>query len=196
MFRELKQQIGAFSYHFRGKSMPRLNRFLKKTDPLPLESVTSPKDRKRILKTVRATELYALISSIAMGILQILSVEFDTPALRAQLRYRGAPAGERISEANLMGYLRQRIFVFMLWPDNSITQLIRSVQKSAESEKTSKVAQPFPLPTFPDVFPRFPQDFCALLAFVILKNFPLSSYFILCALSLQDTVFCFVINSY
>jgi hypothetical protein len=30
------------------------------------------------------------------------------------------------------------------------------------------------LPTFSDVFSRFPQDFCALLAFVILKNFPLS----------------------
>ena len=140
-FRELKQQIGAFSYHFWSKSMPRLNRFSKKTDPLPLESVTSHKDRERIVKTVRATELYALISSIAMGILQILSIEFDAPTLRAQLRYQRTPAGERISEANLMCYLRQRIFVFMaLHPDNSITRLIQSVQKPVESEKTSYVA--------------------------------------------------------
>ena len=140
-FRELKQQIGAFSYHFWSKSMPRLNRFSKKTDPLPLESVTSHKDRERIVKTVRATELYALISSIAMGILRILSIEFDAPTLRAQLRYQRTPAGERISEANLMCYLRQRIFAFMaLHPDNSITRLIRSVQKPAESEKTSYVA--------------------------------------------------------
>ncbi len=140
-FRELKQQIGAFSYRFWSKSMPRLNHFRKKTEPLPLESVTSPKERTRILKTVRATELYALISSIAMGILQILSIEFDTPELRAQLRYQRTPAGERISEANLMTYLRQRLFVFMaLRPDNSITQLIRSVQKSAESETTSNAA--------------------------------------------------------
>ena len=134
-FRELKQQIGAFSYRFWSKSMPRLNHFRKKTEPLPLESVTSPKERARILKTVRATELYALISSIAM------SVEFDTPELRAQLRYQRTPAGERISEANLMTYLRQRLFVFMaLRPDNSITQLIRSVQKPAESETTSNAA--------------------------------------------------------
>ena len=140
-FRELKQQIGAFSYHFWSKSMPRLKRFRKKTEPLPLESVKSHKDRERIVKTVRATELYALVSSIAMGILQILSIEFDTPALRAQLRYQRTPAGERISEANLMRYLRQRIFAFMaLWPDNSITQLIRSVQKPAEPEKASDVA--------------------------------------------------------
>ena len=33
------------------------------------------------------------------------------------------------------------------------------------------------LPTFSDVFSRFPQDFCVLLAFVILKNFPLSSLY-------------------
>ena len=121
--------------------MPRLNRFRKKTDPLPLESVTSPKDRQRIVKTVRATELYALISSIAMGALQRLSIEFDMPELRAQLRYQRTPAGERISEANLMSYLRQRIFVFMaLSPENSLTQLIRSVQKPAESETTSNAA--------------------------------------------------------
>ena len=121
--------------------MPRLKRFRKKTEPLPLESVTSHKDRERIVKAVRTTELYALISSIAMGILQILSIEFDTPALRTQLRYQRTPAGERISEANLMGYLRQRICVFMAsWPDNSITQLIRSVQKPTESEKASDVA--------------------------------------------------------
>ena len=49
-FRELKQQIGAFSYRFWSKSMPRLNRFRKKTEPLPLQSVTSPKERARILK--------------------------------------------------------------------------------------------------------------------------------------------------
>ena len=141
MFRELKQQIGAFSYHFWSKSMPLLNRFRKKTQPLPLQSVTSPKDRERILKTVRAMELYALISSIAMGILEILSVEFDTPELRAQLRYQRTPAGDRISEANLMHYLRQRIFVFMAFqPENSITQIIRSVQKPAESEKASNAA--------------------------------------------------------
>ena len=140
-FRELKQQIGAFSYHFWSKSMPLLNRFRKKTDSLPLENVTSPQERKRILKTVRATELYALISSIAMGIIQILSIEFDTPELRAQLRYQRTPAGARISEANLMRYLRQRIFVFMAFqPENTITQIIRSVQKPAESEKTSNVA--------------------------------------------------------
>ena len=140
-FRELKQQIGAFSYHFWSKSMPRLNRFRKKTDPLPLQSVTSPKDRQRIVKTVRATELYALISAIAMGILQILCMEFDTPALRAQLRYQRTPAGERVSEANLMSYLRQRIFVFMaLSPENSLTQLIRSVQRPTESERTPNVA--------------------------------------------------------
>ncbi|MBR3570342.1 MAG: hypothetical protein IKN96_06020, partial [Oscillibacter sp.] len=48
-FRELKQQIGAFSYRFRSKSVPRPNRFRKKTEPLPLQSVASPKERARII---------------------------------------------------------------------------------------------------------------------------------------------------
>ena len=140
-FRQMKQSTGAFDYHFWSKVMPVLNRFRKKTDPAPLANVTSPEEREQIMKTVRATELYVLISSVAIGILQILSIEFDTLSLRAQLRYQRTPSGTRISESNVMSYLRRHIFTFMeSHVENTITQLIRSAQERNESGKRSNVA--------------------------------------------------------
>ena len=46
-FRELKQQIGAFCYHFWSKHMPKLNYYRKKEEPSPLECVEGEKSRKK-----------------------------------------------------------------------------------------------------------------------------------------------------
>ncbi|MEI3598145.1 MULTISPECIES: hypothetical protein [unclassified Oceanobacillus] len=40
MFREMKQVISAFGYHFWSKSIPKLDRYLKKGDPQPTEQIT------------------------------------------------------------------------------------------------------------------------------------------------------------
>lgn len=69
-FRELKQELGGFSYHFRTKALPELNHFRKKSDPDPLSNVTNPKDRQRIFQAIRATEMYAFMACVAMAILQ------------------------------------------------------------------------------------------------------------------------------
>ena len=56
-FRELKQQTGAFCYHFWSKHMPKLSYYQKKGEPTPLERVEDERSRKKILKTVRAIEV-------------------------------------------------------------------------------------------------------------------------------------------
>ncbi len=58
-FRELKQQIGAFCYHFWSKHMPKLNYYRKKEEPSPLECVEGEKSRKKVLEAVRAIEMIA-----------------------------------------------------------------------------------------------------------------------------------------
>ncbi|MEW9677921.1 hypothetical protein ABRT01_17495 [Lentibacillus sp. L22] len=56
MFREMKQAISAFSYHFWCKSMPKLNPYLKKGDPQPIEQITDEQERNNILRTLKAIE--------------------------------------------------------------------------------------------------------------------------------------------
>ena len=57
-FRELKQQTGAFCYHFWSKHMPRLNYYRKKTEPSALEQVESDHARRKIMQAVRAIEMH------------------------------------------------------------------------------------------------------------------------------------------
>ena len=131
MFLELKQELGGFSYHFWTKALPKLNHFKKKTDPDPLSSVTNPQDQKRILQTIRATEMYALMASIAMGILQSLSIDFSNGLFQEPLRYQRTPAKRMPSEANIMFCLRQHIFSLLAChAHNEIPHLILSSQSA------------------------------------------------------------------
>ena len=129
MFRSLKQDIGGFSYHFWTKALPKLNHFKKKSDPDPLSQVDDHHERHRILQTIRATEMYALIASIAMGILQSLSIDFSNGVFKEPLRYQRTPAKSKPSEANMMYCLRQRIFPLLAFhAQNEIPRLILSAQ--------------------------------------------------------------------
>ena len=128
-FRELKQQIGAFCYHFWSKHMPRLNHFRKTGEADPLEQVRDERSRRNILKAVRATEMHMAISCIAMGVLQSISVSWTGKLGSDQLRYQRTPSKGRVSEAALMVHLRKYFFLFMeKQPELRITQIIREQQ--------------------------------------------------------------------
>ena len=134
-FRELKQQIGAFCYHFWTKHMPKLNYYQKKEDASPMELVTDEHSQKKILEAVRAIEMHMMLSCIAMGILQCLSLnvcnEDGVPI--EKLRYLRTPSKKRISEATLMCYLRKHIFRIMnKSPELRITRIIQDKQDKSE----------------------------------------------------------------
>lgn len=140
-FRELKQELGAFSYHFWTKALPRLNHFKKKSDPDPLSQVTDSHDQKRIIQTIRATEMYALMASIAMGILQALSIDFSNGVFTQPLRYQRTPARRKPSEANMMFCLRQHIFSLLAsHAQNEIPRLILSTLSGFDNCKSDMVA--------------------------------------------------------
>jgi len=109
-FRELKQQTGAFCYHFWSKYMPKLNYYQRKGEPAPLECAEGEKPRKKILEAVRAIEIHMALSYIAMGILQSLSIRFIGKISSSQIRYQRTPFKGRVSEATLMHYFRKHFF--------------------------------------------------------------------------------------
>ena len=129
-FRELKQQIGAFCYHFWSKHMPKLNHYQKAGEPDPLERVEGERSRRNILKAVRAIEMHMALSCIAMGILQGVSVCTVEKISSKQLRYQRTPARGRVSEAALMVYLRKYFFLFMeKQPELRISRIILEQQE-------------------------------------------------------------------
>lgn len=140
-FRELKQQIGGFCYHFWSKSMPKLNRYLKKGMTHPLESITQAHAREKIIAAVSAIECHMMLSVIAMGILQMLSLRYGSFLNVSEFRYMRTPSKKTVSEATMMQYLRQHIFRFMAEnPHLGITQIILEKQKRSEIHKDLRIS--------------------------------------------------------
>lgn len=132
-FRELKQQVGAFCYHFWSKYMPKLNYYQKKSDPAPLECAEDEKSQERILEAVRAIEMHMVLSCVAMGILQTLSIRFIGKVSSSQIRYQRTPSKGRVSEATLMHYFRKHFFrLLQQKPELCITQIIYGLQEESE----------------------------------------------------------------
>ena len=129
-FRELKQETGAFCYRFWSKYMPKLDYYQKKGETAPIARIENEKARKKILGAVRAVEMHMVLSCIAMGTLQILTLQMTGRITSCHLRYQRTPAKGRISEAALMYYLRKHIFRLMeKMPSLCITQIIQSQQE-------------------------------------------------------------------
>ena len=63
MFRELKQQIRGFHYHFWTPRMPKLNKYRKTSDPTPLAGIKK-EDQEHVLLTIQAIERFVLCSEI------------------------------------------------------------------------------------------------------------------------------------
>ena len=135
-FRELTQQIGGFCYHFWSKGMPKLNRYLKKGMVHPLESITQSRAREKIIATVNTIECHMMLSVIAMGILQMLSLQYGSLLNISEFRYMRAPSKKTVSETTMMQHLRQHIFRFMVeTPHLGITQIIKKKKKRSEIHK-------------------------------------------------------------
>ena len=129
------------AYHFWTKAMEKINHFRKASDPDPLDNVSSSKARTRILLTVRATEMYIFLSCVAMGILQGISVEFDSAHFIGKLRYQRTPAQKRPSEANIKHYLRHSFFVLLFQdPRHELTRIIQAAQSGNNIQNQRDVA--------------------------------------------------------
>ena len=128
-FRELKQQVGAFCYHFWSKHMPKLSYYLKKGEPTPLEQVGDEHARQKVLEAVRAIEMHMALSCIAMGILQSVTICFIGKVSSSQIRYQRTPSRGRVSEAAVMHYLRKYFFQLLgKQPGLRITRIIQEQQ--------------------------------------------------------------------
>ena len=109
-FREFKQQIGGFGYHFWTKALGKLNHFKKKEDPDPMEEITDKDDRQRILRTIDATERFVLVACISMGLVQMMLLSADNTSVIQKIRYLRTSKENKLSEATLMYYLRRTFF--------------------------------------------------------------------------------------
>jgi hypothetical protein len=124
-FRELKQVIAGFAYHFWSLYMPKLNRFAKSgTDPLG--KVTNPEHKTRILAAYRAVERYVMIACVALGLLQICSLRFASEINVSPLRWLRTRSNNIPSEATTAHFLRKTIFFRLA--SSSVLPILRFIR--------------------------------------------------------------------
>ncbi len=117
-FRELKQQISGFGYHFWTQAMPKFSHFRKKSLPDPLNDISSDKLRSAINAIVRAVEGFVMFSCIAMGLLQILSLQYSDALDLQNFRYLRTRSSCIASEGITMCFFAE--VSFALWPRHLI----------------------------------------------------------------------------
>ena len=141
-FRELKQVIGAFSYQFWSKSMPKLNRFKRKNEIDAIDKIDNEKVKERIISTLNAVEMYVMCSCIAIGLLQIMALNFSSTELNNKIfRYLRTPSKTIVSEATVACYLRKNIIRIMAKNVGlSITKIIKNKQVDPSSYEDLQVS--------------------------------------------------------
>lgn len=130
MFREFKQQIHGFGYHFWSSKTPKLKKYKKKSDPDQLSQITEESHKKAILLTVDAIERFVLCASIAMGIVQMIALDPVMSKGINKHRYLRTSCDNKVSEATVMEYLRKNFFQLLsLKPHSDLNRFILSLQE-------------------------------------------------------------------
>lgn len=141
MFREMKQCIGAFSYHFWTSTLDRLNHYKKKEEQDNLSKVTEEKMQKHIYNKIKAIEGFVLFASIAFGLLQICSIRMTETEEIQKCRYLRTVSCIKVSEGTMMAYLRRSIFPFMLQhPEFGINDFIQKHQQKDSATNKEDIA--------------------------------------------------------
>ena len=109
--------------------MPKLNRYWKKEDADPIDGVKSEHSREKIRLAVKATEGYVFCCTVAIGLLQMLSILFTGTEELSNVRYMRTPTREVMSEGTIADYFKWNIFYLLeKHSDLRICQIIRAKQ--------------------------------------------------------------------
>jgi hypothetical protein len=132
-FRELKQVIAGFGYRFWSKYMPKLKKFVKNdANQDAIRSIADENAQRNIKATVEAIEKHALLSCIALGLLQLISLKFADAFNGSVIRFMRTKSNAIPSEATVADFMRKNIYqLFRFYPDLPITAIISSKQNDA-----------------------------------------------------------------
>lgn len=134
-FREFKQQLGGFCYHFWTKAMPKLKKYRKKTESSELAGIENEQEQHRVLKTLKATECFILCASIAMGLTQMMALTPSIAETVRKHRYLRTSSENKVSEATVLEYLRKNFFrLLYLSPNSEVSRFILELQSPEYSE--------------------------------------------------------------
>jgi hypothetical protein len=110
MFKSLKQDFSGLLNHFWTKSMPKLQRGSSAKFAVDsLAAVTDPDAREHIIDCFRRCKAMVMISCIAMGIVQLISLKFHGVMRACGLRWLRTESNTIPSEATTIQFMRRHM---------------------------------------------------------------------------------------
>jgi hypothetical protein len=138
-FRELKQVVAGFAYHFWTVSMPSLNKYTKSGFD-PLKSIYCAKAKSNIASTYKAIHGFVMTSCVAMGLLQICSLRFCDQINRGHFRWLRTRTNRIPSEATTALFMGKTIFHMCAFYHNlDILHFIRERQRPVTKDAEDAV---------------------------------------------------------
>ena len=135
-FRELKQVVAGFAFHFWSKAMPKLQKFKSNdVNHQNLENVIDERARRLIASTVKAIEAFVQVSFIALGLLQLVGLLFGHEINNGSTRFMRTVSNSTPSERTVADFMRKTIYsVFISLPHLPLTRIIISKQNRASHD--------------------------------------------------------------
>jgi len=132
-FRELKQVVAGFAYHFWSSAMPKLNRFAcNDLMRQQLDNVWDDRQKSAIVNAFKAIEGFAMFACITIGLPQMGALRFSSQINGRAFRWLRTRSNKTPSEATTADFLRKTIFCgFYFPPDLGIARFIKELQPAS-----------------------------------------------------------------
>ena len=115
--------------------MPRLNKYYKDINSAALAAITDKHIKDNLVKTLKSIEGYVLMSIIAMGLLQIIALNFSKELNSSSFRWLRTRTNVIVSEATVAYFFRKNIFrVIDKYRDLRIMRIIIANQNEDPSD--------------------------------------------------------------
>jgi len=133
-FRQLKQVVAGFAYHFWTAAMPKLNRFASNDQSRQrLENIQDHRQKAAIISAYKAIEGFAMLACIAIGLLQMSALLFAKQINGCAFRWLRTRTSKIPSEATTADFMRKTIFCGLHFPpDLEIAGFIRRLQPNPD----------------------------------------------------------------
>jgi len=138
-FRMFKNSFDGFGYHFWSSRMPILDRYdsAKETEA-KLAMITDPEDRESIISAYKASETFANLNCLAMGLLQLSALTFTDEINASPIRWlrtytNTVPSEESTAYALYESFCRMS----QMWPQLGIFNIIDTKRSAIKKQKSN-----------------------------------------------------------
>ena len=132
-FKSFKNDFSGMSYRFWTQAMPHLSHFRSNDAPHILESVTDEESRQKVLKALKAGEVYMQSAFIALGITKMLAMKQPIGGTVQKFKVKRTYTIRKVSAEDIRYFLQEHMdFIWSKYAHLDIVQFIQARRRDTK----------------------------------------------------------------